>query len=117
MRRTVALLAATIVVSALGSTSAQAVPDPQVDAIVVLRSQADTGRITAPTRAQRLRLVEKALRDHAASTQRGALDVLAHRRKQGRVGAVVPLWIVVMVPNCQPATIWFTKAFSVRNGN
>src|SRR5262245_824649 len=94
MRRTIALLAATIVVTALGGTSAGAVSDPQVNAIVVLRSQADTGGITAPTRAQRLRLVEKALRDHAASTQRGALDLLAHRHEQGRVGTVVPLWII-----------------------
>ncbi len=94
MRRSVALLAATIVVSALGSSSATAVTDPQVDAIVVLRSQADPAGITAPTRAQRLRLVEKALRDLAATTQRGALDLLTRRRKEGLVDTVVPLWIV-----------------------
>ena len=49
--------------------------------------------VVTPDRRERIRQLEKALRDHADATQRGARDLLAVRRKQGRVTSVVPLWI------------------------
>jgi subtilisin family serine protease len=63
-----------------------------VDVVVVLKSQANVAAVQAPTRAARLAGVERALRDHAARTQQGVLDLLAQR--PGSVAAVTPLWIV-----------------------
>ncbi|MFF0268202.1 S8 family serine peptidase [Kribbella sp. NPDC004536] len=68
-------------------------PDPFVDVIVVMKAQQAAPTIAAPNRRDRLRLLEQALRNHADTTQRGARDLLAVRRKQGRVTSVVPLWI------------------------
>ena len=67
-----------------GSAFAAPVSDPFVDVIVVMKSQA-APTIATPDRRERIRQLEKALRDHAAATQRGARDLLAVRRKQGRV--------------------------------
>ncbi|MEU4291678.1 S8 family serine peptidase [Kribbella sp. NPDC026596] len=75
-----------------GSAFAAPVSDPFVDVIVVMKSQA-APTIATPDRRERIRQLEKALRDHANTTQRGARDLLAVRQKQGRVTSVVPLWI------------------------
>ena len=68
-----------------------------VDALVVLRDQADLSAIRTGTRSQRLRAVEGALRAKAAGGQRDLLALLERRRAQHRVAAVVPLWIVNQV--------------------
>ncbi|WP_432876921.1 S8 family serine peptidase [Kribbella sp. CA-245084] len=87
-------LALTVVASLAlsGSAFAAPVPDPFVDVIVVMKSQA-APTVSTPDRRERLRQLEKALRDHADATQRGARDLLAVRRKQGLVTSLVPLWI------------------------
>ncbi|MFD3402044.1 S8 family serine peptidase [Kribbella sp. NPDC058693] len=81
-------LAFGVVVALVVPGSAVAAPpaDPFVDVIVVLKSQVTPAAAT-PGR------LEKALRDHADATQRGARELLAVRRKQGLVTSVVPLWI------------------------
>jgi subtilisin family serine protease len=78
------------------SQAAAAVPPPErmVDAVVVLRAQADLGAIRAATRPGRLAAVERALRDTAAGAQRGVLRLLARRQQQQLVERVTPLWIV-----------------------
>jgi subtilisin family serine protease len=75
-----------------GTAFAAPVSDPFVDVIVVMKSQAAPTVVT-PDRRERLRQLEKALRDHADATQGGARDLLAVRRNQGLVTSVVPLWI------------------------
>ncbi|MGW6194600.1 S8 family serine peptidase [Kribbella sp. NPDC055110] len=67
-------------------------PDPFVDVVVVMKAQLNP-TVTAPTRRDRLRQLEQALRKHADATQLGTRDLLAVRRKEGRVTSVVPLWI------------------------
>ena len=76
--------------------AAAAVPPPEkmVDAVVVLRAQADLGAIRAATRPVRLAAVERALRDTATTAQRGVLRLLAERQSQHLVDRVTPLWIV-----------------------
>ena len=78
------------------SHAAAAVPPPEkmVDAVVVLRAQADLGAIRVTTRSGRLAAVERALRDTAAGAQRGVLRLLARRQPQQLVERVTPLWIV-----------------------
>jgi subtilisin family serine protease len=86
---------AVVVVASLalsGQSLAAPAADPFVDVIVVMKSQAAPTVVT-PDRRERIRQLEKALRDHADATQRGARELLAVRRKQGRVTSVVPLWI------------------------
>ena len=86
---------AVVVVASLalsGQYLAAPAADPFVDVIVVMKSQVAPTVVT-PDRRERIRRLEKALRDHADATQRGARDLLAVRRKQGRVTSVVPLWI------------------------
>jgi subtilisin family serine protease len=68
-----------------------------VDAVVVLRDQADLSGIRTSSRARRLAAVERALRAKAASGQRGVLAQLAEGRARGLVESVVPLWIVNQV--------------------
>ncbi|HET6987325.1 MAG TPA: hypothetical protein VFI00_11950, partial [Kribbella sp.] len=75
-----------------GQAFAAPVADPFVDVVVVMKSQV-APKVATPDRRERIRQLEKALRDHADATQRGARDLLAVRRKQGRVTSVVPLWI------------------------
>ncbi|MGY4769918.1 S8 family serine peptidase (plasmid) [Kribbella sp. CWNU-51] len=75
-----------------GQSLAVPAADPFVDVIVVMKSQMAPTVVT-PDRRERIRQLEKALRDHADATQRGARDLLAVRRKQGRVTSIVPLWI------------------------
>src|SRR4051812_45463764 len=87
MRSLAAAVAASIGLS--GTTLTTPAPDPFVDVIVVMKSQA-TPTITAPDRRERLRQLEKALRDHADATQRGARALLATRKAT----SIVPLWIV-----------------------
>ncbi|MEV4262546.1 S8 family serine peptidase [Kribbella sp. NPDC049584] len=87
MRSLVAAVAASIGLS--GTTLAAPAPDPFVDVIVVMKSQA-APTITTPDRRERLRQLEKALRDHADATQRGARALLATRKAT----SIVPLWIV-----------------------
>ena len=83
-----------VVASLALSGQSLAVPaaDPFVDVVVVMKSQV-APRIATPDRGERIRQLEKALRDHADATQRGARELLAVRRKEGRVTSVVPLWI------------------------
>ncbi|MEU4191729.1 S8 family serine peptidase [Kribbella sp. NPDC026611] len=75
-----------------GSSIGAPTPDPFVDVIVVMKSQT-APQVATPDRRERLRRVEKVLRDHADLTQRGARDLLAARLREGRVMSVVPLWI------------------------
>jgi hypothetical protein len=89
------------VVAALGlSGPAWAAPlsappsDPFVDVIVVLKSQAVPAPPSSTDRRERIRQLEKVLRDHASLTQRGTRDLLTVRRAQGRVTSVAPLWII-----------------------
>ncbi|HEY3089422.1 MAG TPA: S8 family serine peptidase [Jatrophihabitantaceae bacterium] len=63
-----------------------------IDVVVVLKSHANVAGVQAPTRAAQLAGVERALRDVAARTQSGILQLLAQR--PGSVAAVTPLWIV-----------------------
>jgi subtilisin family serine protease len=63
-----------------------------VDVVVVLKSQANVAGVQAPTRAPQLAGLERALRDEAARTQLGLLQLLAQH--PGSVAAVTPLWIV-----------------------
>ena len=86
---------AVVVVASLalsGQAFAAPVADPFVDVVVVMKSQV-VPTVVTPDRRERIRQLEKALRDHADTTQRGARELLAVRRKQGRVTSVVPLWI------------------------
>jgi subtilisin family serine protease len=66
---------------------------PMVDAIVVLRSQADLGPARSGSRAHRVTAVVHTLRDHATRAQRGVVGLLAARRRQGLVSDVTPLWV------------------------
>jgi subtilisin family serine protease len=91
------VLAAAVLGLALASApgNAAAVPAPEmVDAVVVLRAQADLGAIRVATRSGRLAAVERSLRDTAATGQRGVLRLLAQRQRQHLVDRVTPLWIV-----------------------
>ncbi|WP_405072085.1 S8 family serine peptidase [Kribbella sp. NBC_01510] len=90
MRSRAVVVIASIALS--GQSLAAPAADPFVDVIVVMKSQVAPTVVT-PDRRERIRQLEKALRDHADATQRGARDLLAVRRKQGRVTSVVPLWI------------------------
>src|SRR5215475_222489 len=101
MRRTALALSLALVGSALAGQVTAAARPVQVDVIVVLKSQADVAGVHASTRAARLAGVERTLRDHAARTQRGLLDLLAHR-----TAAVRPLWIANAVEvTATPAVI------------
>jgi subtilisin family serine protease len=73
---------------------AAAAPLRMVEAVVVLREQADLSAISARTRSQRLTAVERALRAKAAGTQKGVLALLHKRQAQQLVASVVPLWVV-----------------------
>jgi len=77
-----------------GSAWAAPSSDPFVDVIVVLKAQAVPGPAASPDRRERLRRLEKILREHADSTQRSTRGLLDVRRKQGKVSSVVPLWII-----------------------
>jgi len=93
MRRFVVMVAAGLAMASTSPTLTAAgasQAEPTVDVIVVLRSHADLSQIAAPSRREHLRLIEKALRDHAVSTQRGALDLLAGRGSA--VSSVTSLW-------------------------
>jgi hypothetical protein len=70
-----------------------ALPDQMLDAVVVLKKQADLGAITARTRRQRLADVERALRDTAIAGQRDVMVLLRARQAEHRISAVTPLWI------------------------
>jgi subtilisin family serine protease len=89
MRR-VALVLALVGAGLVAPVAASARP-AFVDVVVVLKSQANVAGLHAPTRAARLAGVERALRSHAAQSQRGVLDMLSHQR--AAVSAVIPLWI------------------------
>jgi subtilisin family serine protease len=85
-------------------------PAPWVDALVVMRSQADLAALNpaAPgrTRAARLASVERALRDTATTGQRDVLAMLNSRRAQNQVTNVTPLWIANEVAvRARPAVI------------
>lgn len=68
-------------------------PASLVDAIVVLKAQADLTTLPSLRRAARLAAVEKRLRAKAKRTQQGVLSLLAARRDQHLVTRVQPLWI------------------------
>jgi len=65
-----------------------------VDAVVVLRAQADLSAIRETRRSRRLAAVEGTLRAKATGAQKGVLALLARRRAQRLVAGVDPLWIV-----------------------
>jgi subtilisin family serine protease len=91
---TMMLASSTGVASAgTGVASAVAVPQPMVDAVVILRAQADLSRIRTTTRSARLAAVERTLRATAAAGQQGLLTLLANRRAQHLVTRITPLWI------------------------
>ncbi|HEX6676701.1 MAG TPA: S8 family serine peptidase [Actinomycetes bacterium] len=115
MKRTILAVAVGLVMVLVGGAAVAAaspVPEPgsvdprladqlagarrgaMVDALVVLRSQADLSRIRETRRSRRLAAVEGALRAKAAASQRGVLGLLARRRAQRLVAGVEPLWIV-----------------------
>jgi subtilisin family serine protease len=77
----------------LADQLAAAAPGEMVDAVVVLRSQADLSRVRETRRSRRLAAVEGALRAKATASQRGVLRLLARRRAQRLVAGVDPLWI------------------------
>jgi subtilisin family serine protease len=88
------ILASGAGIASAGPSAGPAGPERMVEAVVVLRAQADLSTIRAGTRSQRLRAVEGALRAKAAGTQRGVLAHLQRRRARGLVAEVVPLWVV-----------------------
>jgi hypothetical protein len=71
----------------------RALPEDQIDVIVVLRRQPILPSAGTGTRAARLLATLKALRDNADSEQRRLIALLAIRRLQGRVSRVRPFWI------------------------
>ena len=77
-----------------GPAAAAPVREPMVAAVVVLRSQADLTPARAVRRKSRPGAAARILRAHADRTQRGLRDLLRHRRAQGLVASVQPLWIV-----------------------
>lgn len=64
-----------------------------VDAVVVLRSQADLGAIRAGSRRERLAEVEAVLRAEASAGQQSLLAFLRAKRAEGLVADLSPLWI------------------------
>jgi subtilisin family serine protease len=70
-----------------------ALPDEQVDVIVVLRRQPVLPIAPTAGRAARLAAAVKAMRDHADREQRRLVALLAIRRLQGRVSRIRPFWI------------------------
>jgi subtilisin family serine protease len=94
MRRMLLAVAVGLAMLAVGGRPAAAGPQRMVDAVVVLRSQADLSAIRETTRPRRLAAVERALRSVASTGQRGVLSLLGARRAQGLVESVTPLWIV-----------------------
>ena len=72
---------------------AAAAPDEFVDAVVVMKSQADLRVIGGRTRRERLAGVERALREAASTGQRGVLGLLRARQARQQVARVTPLWI------------------------
>ena len=85
--------AAASVDTALAQQTAAAGPGQLVEAIVVLRSQADLSGARTGNRAQRLTDVVRTLRAHATHAQRGVVELLTARRAQGLVSSVIPLWV------------------------
>jgi subtilisin family serine protease len=76
------------------------VPDEPVTALVVLRSQAAPVTPYQSGRHQRRQVVERALRAHAAASQRGLLAALDRR-----AATVEPLWIVDAVVVTAPRAV------------
>lgn len=83
-----------------------AAADRMVEAIVVLRSQADLGGVQGFSRENRPGAAARILRARADTTQRGLRALLKHRRAQGLVTDVEPLWIVnAIAVTATPAVI------------
>jgi len=87
------VLVAALAVGSTGQAAATTGPATMVDAVVVLKSQANIAAVPITKRAARLAAVERTLREHAAQTQRDVLALLATRRAQRLVSSVIPLWI------------------------
>jgi subtilisin family serine protease len=94
MKRTLLAVAVGLAMLLVDGRPAGAGQQRMVDAVVVLRDQADLSTIRATTRPGRLAAVERALRSKASTGQRGVLALLDQRRAQGLVESMVPLWIV-----------------------
>jgi subtilisin family serine protease len=78
----------------VGRAAAAGKTDQMVEALVVMKAQADLSAIREPSRSRRLGAVERALRAKATSGQKGVLALLRMRRAQGLVARVDPLWVV-----------------------
>ena len=69
-------------------------PDNMVEAIVVLKSQADLASVRGVAKKNRPGAAARILRARADLTQRGLRALLERRRAQGLVTDIEPLWIV-----------------------
>jgi subtilisin family serine protease len=76
-----------------GAAASAGQTQPMVEAIVVLKAQADLSIIREPSRSRRLGAVERALRAKATSGQKGVLALLRERRAQRLVAGIEPLWV------------------------
>lgn len=131
MRRVILVLALTLLTAVLasGTAAAQAAPrvaalrsavvapqlqlqldaagqDEMVDAIVVLKSQADLTSVRGLARKNRPGAAARILRARADLTQRPLRALLKLRRAQGLVSDIEPLWIVnAIAVTATPAVI------------
>lgn len=94
MKRLLLAIAVGLAMLVVDGRPAGAAAQRMVDAVVVLRDQADLSTIRATTRPRRLAAVELALRSKASTAQKGVLALLGRRRAAGLVESVTPLWIV-----------------------
>jgi subtilisin family serine protease len=65
-----------------------------VDAVVLLKAQADVSTAGTKGRRARIEAVVTALQSRASTSQRGLRSLLRQRRSEGEVAKFVPLWIV-----------------------
>jgi serine protease AprX len=102
----VAALRAAVVAPQLQHQLDAAAQDEMVEAIVVLKSQADLASVGALARKNRPGAAARILRAHAHLTQRSLRALLKLRRAQGLVSDIEPLWIVnAIAVTATPAVI------------
>src|SRR5262249_33064345 len=77
-------------------------PGRMVEAIVVLKSQADLTSVRGMTRKSRPGAGVRTRRARAAPPQRGLRALLERRRAQGKVTSTEPLWIVTAIAVTAP---------------
>jgi subtilisin family serine protease len=87
-------------------------PGRMVDAIVVLKSQADLTSVRGMTRKSRPGAAARILRARADLSQRGLQALLERRKAQAKITSIEPLWIVnAIAVTATPAVI---KEIAVR---